>query len=52
MENLILTLSGTLMDGQTFFEVIPNALTNCGVQVPANVSFNVTMQVTAGKLWK
>jgi hypothetical protein len=49
MDGLTMTLSGTLMDGQNFSAVIPGAVSNCGIQVPANVSFNVTLQVTSGK---
>jgi hypothetical protein len=49
MVNLTMTLNGTLMDGQTFSQVVPNSITNCGVQVPANLSFQVTLQVASGK---
>jgi hypothetical protein len=49
MEGFTMTLSGTLMDGQNFSAVIPTNVTNCGVQVPANVSFNATLQVAQGK---
>jgi hypothetical protein len=49
MDGLTMTLSGTLTDGQNFSSVVPTSITNCGVQVPANLSFNVTLQVASGK---
>uniref|UniRef100_A0A914WI02 WSC domain-containing protein n=1 Tax=Plectus sambesii TaxID=2011161 RepID=A0A914WI02_9BILA len=50
LDGLTMTLSGPLTDGQIMSQVTPGAITNCGIQVPADLGFSATLQVTSGYL--
>uniref|UniRef100_A0A914WKX9 WSC domain-containing protein n=1 Tax=Plectus sambesii TaxID=2011161 RepID=A0A914WKX9_9BILA len=50
LDGLTMTLSGPLTDGQIMSQVTPGAVTNCGIQVPADLDFSATLQVTSGYL--
>uniref|UniRef100_A0A914VFC6 WSC domain-containing protein n=1 Tax=Plectus sambesii TaxID=2011161 RepID=A0A914VFC6_9BILA len=50
LDGLTMTLSGPLTDGQIMSQVTPSAITNCGIQVPADLGFSATLQVTSGYL--